>query len=75
LFLLSGNFTSSKDINLLLAKNTRLELYLVTPEGLRPLKEVAIYGKIAVLKIFRYPVSISEAIFSDSSFISYRSGQ
>ena len=40
-----------------MAKNSRLEIYLVTPEGLRPLKEVGINGKIAVLKHFRPSVS------------------
>lgn len=54
---LIGYFTSPNDLNLILAKNTRLEMYLVTPEGLRPLKEVGIYGKIAVLKLFRHPVN------------------
>ena len=53
----SGNFTSSEDLNLIVAKNSRLEIYLVTPEGLRPLKEVGVYGKIAVLKHFRPAVS------------------
>jgi hypothetical protein len=57
-----GNFTSPQDINLILAKNTRLELYLVTPEGLRPLKEIAIYGKIAILKLFRHVVSITSNV-------------
>jgi hypothetical protein len=52
-----GNFTSATDLNLILAKNMRLEIYLVTPEGLRPLKEVGIYGKIAVVKFFRPQVS------------------
>lgn len=54
-----GNFTSPTDLNLILAKNVRLEIYLVTPEGLRPLKEVGIYGKIAVIKFFRPPVRLS----------------
>lgn len=36
-----------------MAKNTRLEIYLVTPEGLRPVKEVGIHGKVAVMKLFR----------------------
>lgn len=53
----TGNFTSSEDLNLIVAKNSRLEIYLVTPEGLRPLKEVGVYGKIAVLKHFRPAVS------------------
>lgn len=50
---ITGNFTSPDDLNLIIAKNTRLEIYLVTPEGLRPVKEVGIYGRIAVLKLFR----------------------
>lgn len=53
-----GNFTSAEDLNLIVAKNSRLEIYLVTPEGLRPLKEVGVYGKIAVLKHFRPAVCI-----------------
>nr|XP_023018140.1 DNA damage-binding protein 1 [Leptinotarsa decemlineata] len=49
----TGNFTSPSDLNLIVAKNTRLEIYLVTPEGLRPIKEVGLYGKVAVMKLFR----------------------
>lgn len=49
----TGNFTSSNDLNLIVAKNTRLEIYLVTPEGLRPIKEVGLYGKVAVMKLYR----------------------
>lgn len=48
-----GNFTSPDDLNLIVAKNSRLEIYLVTPEGLRPLKEVGVNGRIAALKHFR----------------------
>lgn len=54
-----GNFTSPTDLNLLVAKNSRIEIYVVTAEGLRPIKEVGIYGKIAVMKLFRPPVSPS----------------
>jgi DNA damage-binding protein 1 len=43
---------------LLIAKNTRLEIYTVTPEGLRPVKEIGIYGKISVLEIFRPQVCV-----------------
>lgn len=42
---------------MIVAKNSRLEIFLVTPEGLKPIKEVGIYGKIAVLKLFRPAVS------------------
>lgn len=44
-------------MNLLIAKNTRLEIYVVTAEGLRPVKEVGMYGKIAVMELFRPKVS------------------
>jgi len=49
----TGNFTSPGDLNLIVARNCRLDIYLVTPEGLRPLKEVGLYGKIAVMKLYR----------------------
>ncbi|BFZ05163.1 hypothetical protein BsWGS_08202 [Bradybaena similaris] len=49
----TGNFTSPTDLNLIIAKNTRLEIYVVTPEGLRPIKEIMIYGRIAVIELFR----------------------
>lgn len=32
-------------------------MYLVTPEGLRPMKEVGLYGRVAKMKLFRPPVS------------------
>jgi DNA damage-binding protein 1 len=47
-------------LNLIVAKNSRLEIYLVTPEGLKSLKEINIYGKIAVMKQFRPEVNILE---------------
>ncbi|KAG8227614.1 hypothetical protein J437_LFUL011164 [Ladona fulva] len=59
----TGNFTSPSDLNLILAKNTRLEIYLVTPEGLRPLKEVGLYGKVAVMKFFRPPHEKKDLLF------------
>lgn len=51
----AGNFTAPNELNLIVAKNNRLEVYMVTPEGLRPVKEIGIYGKIAVLKLYRPP--------------------
>lgn len=58
-FYISGNFTSPDDLNLIIARNTRMEIYVVTPEGLRPVKEVGVYGRIAVMELFRPPVSVS----------------
>lgn len=56
-FDITGNFTSSDDLNLIIARNTRMEIYVVTPEGLRPIKEVGINGRIDVMELFRPPVS------------------
>jgi len=50
-------------LNLLIAKNTRLEIYVVTPEGLRPVKEIGLYGRIEVMHLYRPPVS-NNTIFS-----------
>lgn len=56
-----GHFTSAEDLNLLIAKNTRLEIYVVTAEGLRPVKEVGMYGKTAVMELFRPKVGVPRA--------------
>lgn len=64
-----GNLTSPTDLNLLVAKVSRLEMYLVTPEGLRPMKEVGLYGRVAKMKLFRPPVSTLHAVVSLSYFI------
>lgn len=58
----TGHFTSAEDLNLLIAKNTRLEIYVVTAEGLRPVKEVGMYGKIAVMELFRPKVGIVKLV-------------
>lgn len=63
-----GNFTSPDDLNLIVAKNTRLEIYLVTPEGLKPMKEVGVYGKISVLKHFRPAVCVPAAFIRCNIF-------
>lgn len=46
-----------------MAKNSRLEIYLVTPEGLRPLKEVGVNGRIAALKHFRPVGEVKDRLF------------
>nr|XP_037277577.1 LOW QUALITY PROTEIN: DNA damage-binding protein 1-like [Rhipicephalus microplus] len=59
----TGNFTSPDDINLILAKNTRIEIYVVSPEGLRPVKEIGIYGRISIMKLFRPPGEKKDQMF------------
>ncbi|XP_052008106.1 DNA damage-binding protein 1 isoform X3 [Xyrauchen texanus] len=60
---ITGHFTSAEDLNLLIAKNTRLEIYVVTAEGLRPVKEVGMYGKIAVMELFRPKGECKDLLF------------
>lgn len=59
-----GNFTSPTDLNLIVAKSNRLDIYLVTPEGLRPMKEIGLYGKVAVMKLFRPQASFNLKFFN-----------
>ncbi|CAL5227828.1 g10856 [Coccomyxa viridis] len=48
-----GHFTSPKDINLIISKCTRIEIHTLSPEGLKGVVDVAIYGRIATLELFR----------------------
>ncbi|KOM28694.1 hypothetical protein LR48_Vigan564s000400 [Vigna angularis] len=48
-----GNFTSPQDLNLIIAKCTRIEIHLLSPQGLQPMLDVPIYGRIATLELFR----------------------
>ena len=49
----TGSFTSPTDLNLLIARNSRIEILSVTPEGLRSIREFSINGSIEVMKLFR----------------------
>ncbi|XP_076938869.1 DNA damage-binding protein 1-like, partial [Bidens hawaiensis] len=48
-----GNFTAPHELNLIIAKCTRIEIHLLAPQGLQPLLDVPIYGRIATLELFR----------------------
>lgn len=48
-----GNFTNPHDINLIIAKCTRIEIHILAPQGLQPMLDVPIYGRIATLELFR----------------------
>ena len=54
--LATGYFTSSTQLNLIIAKNTHFEIYIIDSEGLKLVKDVTIYGKIIILKCFRLSV-------------------
>ena len=40
-------------MNLIIARNTRIEILSVSPEGLRSIREFSINGSIEVMKLFR----------------------
>lgn len=48
----TGHFTSPRDLNLIVAKGNRLEIYTVTPEGLVAVLDVGLYGNISCLQLF-----------------------
>lgn len=50
---LTAAFTGPGDTNLLLAKCTRFEVHLLTPEGLFPQHDIKLYGRIAIFEVFR----------------------
>ncbi|KAL3145326.1 hypothetical protein ABBQ38_001586 [Trebouxia sp. C0009 RCD-2024] len=58
-----GNFTSSSDLNLIISKVTRVEIYTLTPEGLKDVADVPIYGRIASLELFRPPGEKKDLLF------------
>lgn len=49
----TGNFTSENNIDLILGKTSRLEIFRITHDGLKLMKESGIYGRIAAIKLFR----------------------
>ncbi len=55
----SGQFTGEADINLIIAKSTRLEVHRLTPEGLQPVIDANIYGRIAFMSLYRPAVRLS----------------
>ena len=63
MYYLIGNFTDANDLNLLIAKSSRIEIYLVGAEGLRPQKEVSIYGRVTCMKLFKYENDDKDSLF------------
>ncbi|KAG0292818.1 DNA damage-binding protein 1a [Dissophora globulifera] len=50
---IKGNFTGPDDLNLILGKGTRIEVYLIGYDGLKLIKEFGLYGEIACMEPFR----------------------
>ena len=49
----TGNFTGPSELNLIQAKGNNLVVNVVTPEGLKPVMDVNIYGRITIMQLFR----------------------
>lgn len=59
----TGAFTGPNDLNLLVSKNSRLEIFLLTEKGLQLIVDVPIYGRISALELFRPPKSNQDWLF------------
>ena len=53
----TGNFTGPDDLNLIQVKGSTLVVGLVTPEGLKPVLDVDVFGRISAIQLFRPQVS------------------
>ena len=60
---LVGNFTGPEDINLIVAYSTRIEVSRLTPEGLQPVFEAGIYGRVATMKLLRLEGETTDSLF------------
>eukprot|EP01043_Picozoa_sp_COSAG02_P009327 COSAG02_NODE_314_length_24915_cov_18.575596_27_plen_1109_part_00 len=60
---LVGNFTGAADLNLIVAHSTRIELFLLTPEGLVAVSDVGIYGRVATMELIRLPGEDQDSLF------------
>ncbi|XP_003389315.1 PREDICTED: DNA damage-binding protein 1-like [Amphimedon queenslandica] len=49
----TGNFTGPDDLNLIQAKGSNLAVSLVTSEGLKPVLDVDVFGRILAIQLFR----------------------
>ena len=50
---ITSNFTGAEDLNLILAKNSKIEIHMVTPEGLRHYMDLNINGCVTCMQSFR----------------------
>eukprot|EP00878_Enallax_costatus_P005870 GHUV01006158.1.p1 GENE.GHUV01006158.1~~GHUV01006158.1.p1 ORF type:complete len:800 (+),score=216.97 GHUV01006158.1:186-2585(+) len=48
-----GSFTSGSDVNLIIGRSTQIDIQLLTPEGLKGVLTVPLYGVVSALNLFR----------------------
>lgn len=64
----SGNFRSEDQLDLIIARTNRLELLQVTCEGLKPSREIPVFGRIAAIRRFKADGFVSRLITSRQGF-------
>jgi len=57
------NFTSANDLNLILIRSSRMEIYRVSESGIEPLTDVPLYARVADIKAFRTKSDVSSRLF------------
>ena len=65
----TSNFTSPTDLNLILAKNSKIEIHTVTPEGLRHYMDLDINGCVTCLQSFRPKVGGFSSSYLNAFFL------
>ena len=50
-------------MNLIIARNTKIEIMIVTPEGLRSIREFSINGSCEIMKLFRPAGAMKDRLF------------
>lgn len=55
---LTGSFTGPDDLNLIQAKGSCLVINQITPEGVKPVLDISVFGRIAAMQLFRPKVFV-----------------
>uniref|UniRef100_A0A061SBD9 DNA damage-binding protein 1 n=1 Tax=Tetraselmis sp. GSL018 TaxID=582737 RepID=A0A061SBD9_9CHLO len=58
-----GSFTSANDVNLIIAKYTRIEIHTLTEDGLQGVLDVPIYGRISAMQLLRPKGEAKDLLF------------
>lgn len=60
---ITGNFTGPNDLNLIVGKLSRFEIFKITSSGLKLMRDVTVFGTIVALKLFRPPNERKDLLF------------
>jgi len=66
-----GHFTSTTDLNLIIVKNSRIEIHLMTHDGLQPMLDVGVYGRLATVRLFHSEEDARDLLFLSSERFQY----